>query len=111
MANLDKLDANRVEEALKYLAQTDIQHAELSGRVKQLEELLKSVKSKEYLIAEGTDGIRKAQAESSWSYIESVKEWAEAWTQFKTIDNLRNREFLIIDLFRTLEASRRRGNI
>lgn len=111
MPNLDTLNADRVEQALKYLAQTDVNHAELSGRVKQLEELLKSVKAKEYLNATGTDGNRTSVALSSQTYIDAVNEWSEAVIAFKTVDNLRNREMLIVDLFRTLEASRRKGNL
>lgn len=112
MANLESLNADRVEQALKYIAQTDIEHAQLSGSVKQLEELLKAVKAREYLKSAGSsDGARKAEAECSASYTKAVKEWSDVLVEFKTIDNLRNREFLIIDLFRTLEASRRKGNL
>jgi hypothetical protein len=38
--SLEKLSDGRVESALIYLSSTDEEHAELSGEVKRLEELL-----------------------------------------------------------------------
>ncbi len=39
--SLEKLSDSRVEKALIYLSETDEEHAELSGEVKRLEELIK----------------------------------------------------------------------
>jgi hypothetical protein len=111
MANLDQLNEARIHQALIFLAETDIKDAELSGQEKELSEGLKSVKSALYLDATGTDGVRKAMAEASEVYSANVREWVECWTKWKTLNNQRQHEIRLIDLFRTLEASRRKGNI
>ena len=42
---------------------------------------------------------------------EAVEELFDAEVKSNTLDNKRDKEALIIDLFRTLEASRRKNNI
>ena len=44
-------------------------------------------------------------------YKTAVDELFEAEVKSNTLDNKRDKEALIIDLFRTLEASRRKNNI
>ena len=111
MANLDQLNENRVHDALVFLSNTDLKEAELSGYARELEEGLKSIKSALYLDATGTDGIRKAMAEASEEYSSAVREWVAAHVEWKKLNNQRLHEMRVIDLFRTLEASRRKGNI
>lgn len=111
MANLDRLDENRVETALTYLAGTDEEHAILSGEVKRLEELLKTVKAKSFLVSEGGVGEREQKALASTEYSQAVQEWSDTWKNFKIIDNKRQHEIRCIDVWRTLESSRRKGNV
>ena len=111
MPNLDRLDENRVETALTYLAGTDEEHAMLSGEVKRLEELLKTSKAKIFLQSEGGVAEREQKALASPEYEKSVQEWSDIWKSFKIIDNKRLHEIRIIDVWRTLESSRRKGNL
>jgi F0F1-type ATP synthase delta subunit len=109
--SLEKLNDSRVEKALMYLSQTDEQHAELSGEVKRLEELIKQTKSHAFLLSSGTVAEREAQAIDSPSYKNAVDEWVSAYKDFKTIENKRIHEVRITEIWQTLSANRRKGSI
>jgi hypothetical protein len=109
--NLDKLDENRVEEALIKLSSTDDNHALFAGEVKYLEEGLKQAKSHAFLLAEGTVAEREAKALSSDKYALAVDAWVDAFKKFKELENKRNYEMRIIDIWRTLSSNRRQGNM
>ena len=86
-------------------------HAAWAGQVKYLEEGLKQAKSHSFLLADGTVAEREAKALSSVKYAEAVLAWTEALKSFKKIDNERNHEMRIIDIWRTLSSNRRQGNM
>jgi len=109
--NLEQLTENRVEEALKRLSSTDEIHAAWAGQVKYLEEGLKQAKSHSFLLADGTVAEREAKAVASLKYAEAVTAWTNALKEFKRIDNERNHEMRIIDIWRTLSSNRRQGNV
>jgi hypothetical protein len=109
--NLDQLNENRIEEALIKLSMSDENHARWYGELKYLEEGLKQAESHAFLLAEGTVAERTAIAKSSETYAKAVKAWTEALKNFKQIDNERNHEIRIIDIWRTLSSNRRQGNI
>jgi hypothetical protein len=109
--NLEQLNENRVEQALTLLATSDEQHAAWSGQVKYLEEGLKQAKAHSFLLAEGTVAEREATAIASVKYAEAIDAYTKAYVQFKNIDNKRNHEIRIIEIWRTLSSNRRQGNI
>lgn len=109
--NLEQLNENRVEEALKFLSSTDEEHAILSGEVKRLEEGLKQARSHEYLLSDGTVAERESKAIASLKYANAVNEWIEALKEFKILDNKRQHEIRITEVWQTLSANRRKGNI
>ena len=109
--NLEQLTENRVEEALIKLSMSDENHAAWAGQVKYLEEGLKQAKAHSFLLAEGTVAEREAKAVASLKYADAVLAWTEALKQFKKIDNERNHEIRIIDIWRTLSSNRRQGNV
>ena len=109
--NLEKLDENRVEEALVLLSSTDEEHADLSGEVKRLEEGIKQAKAHAFLLAEGTVAEREAKALASESYKKAVNDWIDAFKEFKVLDNKRIHEIRITEIYQTLSANRRKGNI
>ena len=111
MSDLDHLNDNRVEKALIFLSSTDEQHAELSGEVKRLEEGLKMARSHAFLLSEGTVAEREAKALDSHKYREAVEEWVEGLKQFKALDNKRQHEIRITEIWQTLSANRRKGSI
>jgi hypothetical protein len=109
--NLDKLDENRVELALTRLADTNEDHAAWSGQVNYLSEGIKQAKAHSFLLAEGTVAEREQKALASDKYTEAVKAHITALVQFKKIDNERQHEQRIIDIWRTLSSNRRQGAI
>jgi hypothetical protein len=109
--NLDKLDENRVEMALMKLAETNEDHAAWSGQVNYLSEGIKQAKAHAFLLAEGTIAEREAKALASDKYDQAVQAHTKAYVQFKKIDNERQHEQRIIDIWRTLSSNRRMGGI
>jgi hypothetical protein len=109
--NLEQLTENRVEEALKKLSSTDESHAAWAGQVKYLEEGLKQAKAHSFLLADGTVAEREAKAVASLKYDEALIAWTNAFKTFKKLDNERNHEMRIIDIWRTLSSNRRQGNV
>jgi hypothetical protein len=107
--NLENLNENRVETALKMLSSSDEDHANLSGQVKHLEEAMKQAKAHVFLQAEGTVAERQEKALDSVLYDDAVHEWIQAYKEFKILDNKRQHEIRIIEIFQTLSANRRKG--
>ena len=107
--NLENLNENRVEIALKMLSSTDEDHAMLSGQVKYLEEAIKQAKAHVFLQSDGTVAERQEKAIASVLYDDAVKLYIEAYTEFKILDNERNTTARILDMFQTLSANRRKG--
>ena len=107
--NLENLNENRVEIALKMLSSTDEDHAILSGQVKYLEEAIKQAKAHVFLQVEGTVAERQERALDSLLYSNAVKEWIEAYKRFKILDNKRQHEVRVIEIFQTLSANKRKG--
>ena len=104
---------DRLEQALKYLADTDESSAEASANVKYLNRLLKRKKAL-YITGEQTLKSISAKEQgfyASDTYKNAVEELFNADVKAVTMENKRDKEGLIIDLFRTLEASRRKHNI
>jgi hypothetical protein len=107
--NLENLNENRVEIALKMLSSSDEDHANLSGQVKYLEEAIKQAKARVFLQSEGTVAERQERALDSLLYSNAVKEWIEAYKRFKILDNKRQHEVRVIEIFQTLSANKRKG--
>jgi|TARA_R100000458_G_C8207859_1_gene196311 conjugal transfer/entry exclusion protein len=104
---------DRLEKALAYLAQTDEQSAEASANVKYLDRLLKRRKA---LFITGESNLKSISAKeqayyASDDYQKAVQEIYDAEVKASTLENKRDKEGMVIDLFRTLEASRRKHNI
>ena len=103
----------RLEDALRYLASTDETSAKANAQVKYLDRLLK--RKKALHIAGNTVDKSIAAKEQAYygsdTYKEAIQELFDAEVEASTIENKRDKEGIIIDLFRTLEASRRKNNI
>ena len=103
----------RLEESLKYLADTDEESAVANANVKYLDRLLKRKKAL-HITGNKEDKSISAKEQTYYAsdiYKAAVEELFDAEVKSNTLDNKRDKEALIIDLFRTLEASRRKNNI
>ena len=103
----------RLEKALKFLSETDEESASASATVKYLDRLLKRKKA---LFITSDQNLKSISAKEQGFYASDIYEKAideqfAAEVKASTLENKRDKEILVIDLFRTLEASRRKGNI
>ena len=104
---------DRLEQSLKFIAETDESSAEASASVKYLERLLKRKKALFIMHDRELKSISAKEQGfyASDTYKNAVEELFNADVKAATMENKRDKEGLIIDLFRTLEASRRKHNI
>ena len=103
----------RLENALKYLADTDEENAKANAQVKYLDRLLKRKKAL-HITGNTSDKSISAKEQTYYAsdiYKNAVQELFNAEVEASTLENKRDKEGLVIDLFRTLEASRRKNNI
>ena len=108
------ISEQRLEKALIYRAETDEDHAKLKTQVEYLDWKKKKLKG-DFITNKCSDnlslGVRGEKWYASEEYGKFIKEHKEVYEKFNIMDNKRKTEGIIIDLFRTLEASRRKGNI
>ena len=107
------ISEQRLEKALSFLAETDETNAEANANVKYLDRLLKRKKAL-HITGNSEDKSISAKEQSYYAstiYKTAVDEIFSAEVKASTLENKRDKEGLIIDLFRTLEASRRKNNI
>ncbi len=109
--NLENLNDDRVEKALIFLSSTDEDHAILGSEVKRLEEGIKQAKAHSFLLSEGGVSEREQKALASVKYNEAIEAWTEAYKEFKILDNKRNSEVRITELWQTLSSNKRKGMI
>lgn len=100
---------NDISKALTYLAETDEPYAKAIGRIKGLEHQIKTIKAIGFLEAQGTVGERTAKSESSSQYIAFTRDYEEAVYEKETMAAKRKRAELTVDVWRSLNASRRQG--
>jgi hypothetical protein len=101
----------RLEKALCMLAESDAQFAELKGAVMRSEYLAECAESLAYKQLQGTVEDRKRE-------VKLIPEVKAAWEEFfritvemEKLKAFRQRNVIVIDLYRTQEASRRVGNV
>ena len=103
----------RLEESLRFLSETDEENAKLNAQVKHLDRLLKRKKAL-HITGNTSDKSISAKEQTYYAsdtYQNAVQELFDAEVKASTLENKRDKEGLVIDLFRTLEASRRKNNI
>jgi hypothetical protein len=101
----------RCEKALKYLAQTDAAAAELKGEVARKEYLCRFTRGNVFLRSEGSVEARKATAESSEEVRSAENELAEAIVEYERVKAKRATRELIVEVWRSVNANRRHGNL
>lgn len=107
----DRTPVERVEAALEYLAESAEPYAEAKGRRVWLEHKLKTFKATAFLANEGNNAEREAQAYRSGDYQSATDELKEAVVTEEKIRALRVAAEARIEIFRTLEASKRAANV
>ena len=102
---------SRLEKALTFIAHSDEEHAALKARMLKFEHAAKKTKAAVFMASVGTVAEREASSIDSEIYDNAMNEYFDAVRDFNALNNKRDLEFVVIECFRTLEASRRQGNI
>lgn len=103
---------DRVDQAMQYLAETDLEVAHWKGAVLRSEHMIDVAESLAYKsITEGTVEDKKRAVKLVPEVRAAYEDHFKAVVEFEKIKARRAREVLVIDLFRTVEASRRVGTV
>ena len=94
---------------MQFLAETDHAIAEAKTALLRYEILCKRVRARHFLTGEGSVDARKAAAEGAGEVIEADDALIAATLSFEALKAKRQRAEILIDVFRTLEASRRKA--
>ena len=100
-----------VERAIRYLEQTDLEVADWKVAVMRAEHLVEVTESTVYRAAEGSIEDRKRYAKASPEVMVKQEELFRAVREHEVIRAKRKRAELMVELWRTLSANRRQGNI
>ena len=101
------IDEDRVGKAMRYLAETDLAYAEAKAALESAEILRKRVRARHFLTGEGTVTERQAEAEIHDETQAADDAYISALGKFESLKAKRQRGDLIIDVWRSLESSRR----
>jgi hypothetical protein len=99
----------KVEKALRYLADTDERIGELKADVARWDYLIKLRESKHYLTHEGTIDERKAKAKCEADVVSAYEYQYSAIAAYEAVKAKRERAVILVDLWRSINASRRQG--
>lgn len=108
---MDNVTDKNVEMCLKYLTETDREHAVARAEVNALDAITKTVLGFAFESAQGAVEARKAEAYRSDDYVAHIEKKRQAEIAFFEMDNRRKHAMLKIEVWRSLNANRRQGNI
>jgi len=94
---------------MEFLAETDEPYAEAKTSLLRCEILVKRVRARVFVTEEGAIEVRKAKAESHADVIAADESLCTSTLEFETLKAKRSRAEILIDVYRTLEASRRKA--
>lgn len=105
------LTDKQVEKAVDYLAATDVEHAMAMAEYNALSELRKTVRA--FCFGDASGGVKEREmaAECHIDYVKHIEKIKQAEIHFRTLHNKRKRAELTVELYRTISANERRGNI
>lgn len=101
----------QIQKAIDYLQKTDKPHAMARAEYNSLSELRKTVLAYSFNEEEGGVTERNQAALMSPQYIEHIKKIEDAEITFHTMHNRRQHAYALIDLYRTICANTRKGNL
>ena len=103
---------DRIEAALKKMAATDSTHAAAKGEVERLNLVKKTIEAAAYLDApKGTVAEKESYVYTTPEYQAHCEAYKQAVPEYQRLTNERERERLIIEVWRTVSSNRRSGNI
>lgn len=105
------IDEAKMERALHHLAKTDDEYARAKMDLERAEILRKRTRSRVFLTEAGTVAERNAAAETSDDVGTADDAYIAAIGKYEGLKASRQRAELIIEVWRSLNAARRRGNL
>lgn len=106
-----KISDKRAEAALGYLVSTDESCAQEKAGQERAEFKAKAIKDALFRRLEGSVADRQAEAGSSPEYATAMGEYFAAMTRYEHTRNKRQTEALVIEVWRSVQANQRKGNI
>lgn len=103
------IDQNRMESAMEFLADTDEPYAQAKTNLLRNEILAKRVRARIFVTADGSVEMRKAHAEGHGEVIGADDALVAATLEFETLRARRQRAEILIDVWRSVESSRRKS--
>jgi len=103
------INEDRLHKALIYLSTTDEPCADLKMEVERAEYRAKATKDAVFLHSEGTVAERTAAAGIAKSYTDALDEYFEKMRAHDAMRNKRRTEEIVIEVWRSLESSRRKA--
>jgi hypothetical protein len=98
-----------MEAAMNFLAETDSQFASAKTNLERMDILRKRVRQRIFLTEEGGVALREAKADTHEDVMAADDNYISAFAAYEKLKAQRQRAELVVDVFRTLEASRRRA--
>jgi hypothetical protein len=98
-----------MEAAMEFLADSDVSFAEAKTEVMRQEILGKRIRARVFGFVEGSVEARKSQAETHQEVITADDEYIAATLAFETLRARRGRAEIVIDVWRSLNASQRKS--
>lgn len=106
------ISIERMEKALVYLAETDELAATLKADTERSEYKARAIKDAVFRrLSDGGVADRQALAGSSEEYAAAMEAYFVALARSEHVRNKRSTESVVIEVWRTLESSRRKGTI
>ena len=106
-----EITREKLEGAMQYLAETDEEWARLKSNVEAKDYARKSIRAEIKLEKKGSNNLRLDIAEASSEYQNACKDKTDAMYDFLVVDARRKRAQLTIEVWRSLNAARNKGNI
>lgn len=109
-----QIDEERMTEALMFLGASDEKAGELKANVERQEAKVKSMKASVFMMyatAEKTVAERNALAETNPMVGTANEDYFEAVRAFTALQNRRSSETILIEVWRSLHAARKKGNV
>jgi hypothetical protein len=103
------ISESRLEKAMRFLAETDEPFAEAHMAAERALHKAKATRDAIFLHSEGTVAERSAKAGISEEYDKAMSLYFDAYRLYDGLKHKRTTEELVIDVWRSLEASRRKA--
>lgn len=106
------ISKERLEKALSYLVDTDEPAAQAKALMTRLEDAKKTVQALEYFKSpEGSAAGKTQDALASKAYRDHIELLGNAVADYELLRNKRATETLVVEIWRSVNANQRRGNI